>query len=289
LTDLTTKILISGASGMLGTALIAEFSREENVEVFYISHSDQFIDKNKNRLTMGDIDNHHFYAFYHCGAEVNVNLCESDFEHAIKSNVYYTKELFKKVNAFKYFYISTDSVYNGKKGNYIESDEVNPVNKYALSKLLGEKEALASLKNTFVIRTNIFGLSSKSKSSLFEWAKRELELGNSINGFTNVYFNPLSVPHLSFILKELTNNDIPCGIYNIGCSTFLSKYDFLVKVAEFIGVKKENILPTIYTISQGLAQRPLNTTLNCFKLISQIGSIDLSIEKSFEDLKIVHI
>ena len=279
------KILISGASGMLGTALMAAYSREEDYEVFYISHSDHDLEKNKNRLILGELDSHQFYAYYHCAAEINVNLCETDFEHAIKSNVDYTRELFKKVNALKYFYISTDSVYQGNKGDYKETDEVNPVNKYALSKLLGEKEALGSSKKVYVIRTNIFGLSSKSGSSLFEWAKRELELGNSINGFTNVYFNPLSVPHLSFVLKEMADKDISNGIYNIGCSSFISKYYFLVKVAEFIGIKKENISRTIYTSSHGTAQRPINTTLDCSKLIGQMGSIDLSIEKSFEFIK----
>jgi dTDP-4-dehydrorhamnose reductase len=283
---LNRKVLISGASGMLGSALSAELSKQENVHIYYISHSSHIIHNFNNRVTVDELDGHQFYAFYHCAAEINVNLCETDYDQAIRSNAEYTEELFKKVNASKYFYISTDSVYQGIRGNYKESDEVMPVNNYALSKLLGEKIALESRINVFVIRTNIFGLSSKTKSSLFEWAKSELEQGKSINGYTNIFFNPLSVNHLAHILWEMADCSIEFGVYNIGCSLFLSKYEFLVKVAKYIGISQDMVCPKIYEVSDGLAPRPLNTTLNCSKLCDQISGIDLSIEKSFKDLKI---
>lgn len=272
---------------MLGSALRGELSKQENWDIYYISHSGQLIENFKNRVTIDDLQGYQFYAFYHCAAEINVNLCETDYDLAIRSNVEYTKELFNKVNASQYFYISTDSVYQGINGDYKESDEVNPVNNYALSKLMGEKIAIDTSNKVFVIRTNIFGLSSKTKSSLFEWAKRELEQGKSINGYTNVFFNPLSVNHLAFVLREMAERSIKFGVYNIGCSSFLSKYDFLVKVAKYIGVSQELVCPTMYKISDGLAPRPLNTTLNCSKLSEQMVGIDLSIEKSFKDLKIV--
>jgi dTDP-4-dehydrorhamnose reductase len=286
LIDLNRKVLISGASGMLGSALRAELSKQENVDIYYISHSGHVINNFKNRVTVDELFGHQFYAFFHCAAEINVNLCETDYNQAIRSNVEYTRELFEKVKASKYFYISTDSVYQGVQGNYKESDEVMPVNNYALSKLLGETIALESSSNVFVIRTNIFGLSSKTKSSLFEWAKGELEQGKSINGYTNVFFNPLSVNHLACILWEMADRPIDFGVYNIGSSSYLSKYDFLVKVAKYIGISREMVCPTMYEIIDGLAPRPLNTTLNCSKICEQMEGIDLTIEKSFKDLKI---
>jgi dTDP-4-dehydrorhamnose reductase len=285
LTKLNRKILISGASGMLGNALLNVFASLGDSEIYYISHSKKILDQSAHLLTIDQLSNHYFFAFYHCAAEVNVNLCEIDFEHAKRANAEYSKDLFRKVSARHNFYISTDSVYKGDKGDYKESDQANPVNNYALSKLMGEFEVSKSTKNLYILRTNIFGANSKNKSSLFEWAKRELEGGKSINGFKNIYFNPLSVQHLSIILKTMLEIDIPHGVYNIGCDTYFSKYDFLVRIADFIGVKKDLVTPLDYKVTDGMAIRPINTTINCEKIKQYLVGIDLSIEHSFELLQ----
>ena len=270
---------------MLGKALLHEFARTTNVELYIISHSD--INNNlATLLQVEELKNHHFDGFYHCAAEVNVNLCESDFLYAKKANVDYTKELFEKVNSQHYFYISTDSVYGGEKGDFKETDYVNPVNNYAITKLMGELVATNITKNLYIIRTNIFGADSKKKSSLFEWAKKELEEGRLINGFNNIYFNPLSVQHLSLILKMILDLQIPYGMYNIGCNSYLTKYEFLVKVAEFIGRKKELVIPSVAVFTNEMALRPINTTLNCEKVSQYLNAIDLSLQKSFQLLKL---
>lgn len=270
---------------MLGKAIINDLTLKEDYQIFYISYSQQVLNTSACSLTLEDLQNHIFYAFFHCAAEVDVNLCEKNYNYAIKSNSEYTRILFEKVITQMAFYISTDSVYEGNLGDYKEFEKVNPLNNYAKSKLMGEIEASNLIENLFTIRTNIFGNNSKSKSSLFEWAKRELELGNSINGFTNILFNPLSVEHLSEILIMLMNENLPFGIYNLGSSEYISKYDFLLKVANFIGCKNISIIPSKYEYSNTTAKRPLNTTLNCMKIKKYLGNVDLSIDKSFNLLK----
>ena len=270
---------------MLGKALLYEFARTTNVELYIISHSNSDHDL-ANLLQVEELKNHHFDGFYHCAAEVNVDLCESNFLHAKKANVDYTKELFEKVNSQHYFYISTDSLYGGENGDFKEADNVNPVNNYAITKLMGEIEATKIKKNLYIIRTNIFGADSKKKSSLFEWAKKELEEGRSINGYKNIYFNPLSVQHLSIILKRILDLQIPYGVYNIGCNSYLNKFEFLIKIAEFIGCKKDLIIPSLAIFTSEMVQRPINTTMNCEKVSKYLSGIDLSLEKSFQLLKL---
>ena len=280
--DKPKKILITGATGMLGKALFNEILKKTGYELYYISYSKEFLSNDANLLSIEMLKDFKFYAFFHCAAEVNVNLCEKDLDHAIRANRDYSKVLFEHVNARYNFYISTDSVYEGIDGNYKETDKATPINNYAKSKLMGEEVASKSKVNLFIIRTNIIGKNSKSKSSLFEWANRELSSGNSIQGFRNIFFNPLSVNHLSKIMLKMLEDKVQYGIYNLGCDRNISKYDFLVKVAKLIGVNTDLVKPADFVASSEMAIRPMNSTINCEKIKEQLKIVDLSLDKSLE-------
>ena len=275
------KILISGATGMLGTAILKRTSFLSNVEIYTTSLDNSSIIEGANFIKIESLNNYCFDSFFHCAALVNVNLCESDIAFALRSNVEYTKLLFNSVIAQKYFYISTDSVYEGILGNYSETDKPKPINNYAMSKLQGELEVQKATENYYIVRTNIFGKNSKNKQSLFEWAESQLNQGNNLNGYSNVYFNPLSVFHLADILIEVMNKNLDFGIYNIGSSEYISKYDFLIRAANFLGFSNDLIKPIQFEIKNGIAPRPLNTTINTSKIKNIFNEIDLSIQKSF--------
>ena len=275
---------------MLGSAIVSKLLLQNTFEVFVISNSNFISNEKVSLITIQDLEKFTFDVFFHCAAEVNVNLCERNFEHALKANSDYTSLLFNKVFAKKYFYISTDSIYEGIYGNYTEIDSPKPLNNYSKSKLNGEIQVQLATNKYYIVRTNIFGKYSKSKSSLFEWAESEFKQGNHVNGFTNVFFNPLYVGHLTEVLFEILHKNLEFGVYNVGCSEYISKYDFLVKVADFFGISQNFVVPTNFNFPNDVAPRPLNTTLNCKKLIRSINGINLSIERSFsllnEDLTI---
>jgi dTDP-4-dehydrorhamnose reductase len=153
-----------------------------------------------------------------------------------------------------------------------------------MSKLKGEEVSIKTVDNLYVIRTNIIGDNSQNKGSLFEWANRELIIGNTINGFSNIYFNPLSVQHLSFILLKLQEEKVPFGIYNLGCDRIISKYDFLLEVANLIEAYPSLVKPVEFNPSPDDAKRPMNTTVNCAKIKNQIKNLDLSFQTSLEML-----
>ena len=279
------KILVSGATGMLGKALVKELNKCSKYEIFCVSKSNSVPFDFVKLISIDEISDLEFNAFFHCAAEVNVNLCEKDFNHAIQSNCEYAKLLFDRVNAYFNFFISTDSVYEGIRGDYKEIDETKPLNNYALSKLKGEEVSIKALDHLYVIRTNIIGDDSKNKGSLFEWAKKELIFGNTINGYSNIYFNPLSVQHLSIVLLKMFEEKVPFGIYNLGCDRKISKYDFLLKVANLIDADTSLIKSVEFKPLPGEARRPMNTTMNCSKIKQYINDLDLSFQTTIELLK----
>ena len=175
------KILISGASGMLGSALKYILNQKGYKNLYSISKN------NSSEIDMEKLFNQKYLAFFHCGAEVNLDFCESNKPHAYESNVWYTEYLVKNVNANQYFYISTDSVYEDNFEINTETSPTKPLNYYAHTKLDGENKVRFNTKNHFIIRTNIFGIESNSKKSLFEWAYNELINNNVIHGYSNIF------------------------------------------------------------------------------------------------------
>ena len=73
---------------------------------------------------------------------------------------------FASLNNMKFIHITTDCVFSGSNGGYIETDQHDETNNYGVSKSLGE----LGYKST-VIRTSIIGEENKNKYSLLEWVK----------------------------------------------------------------------------------------------------------------------
>ena len=92
-------------------------------------------------------------------ALTDVDECEREAEKAYDINVKLAKHLAILSNEVgaDFIQISTDQVFDGEKRLYTELDVPNPINKYGLTKWLGEKEVLCCKEDALVLRTNFFG------------------------------------------------------------------------------------------------------------------------------------
>lgn len=252
---------------------------------FKLEGVEMFIGDLKSREFLKSIEFLKFYAIIHCSAEVDVNLCEIDKEWAYESNVTATDLIFSLLNSDKYFYISTDSVFDGKVGDYSEDSLVNPLSYYAETKLLGEQAVKRNTINYYILRTNIYGFSTPMKKSLFEWGYSALKKGSNINGFSNMFFNPLYVGQLASFLGQLIQSNADFGIYNTTSTKGISKFDFLKKIAKEFHYSQDLIKSVEYHPSRMEAPRALNTTLNNDKIKSIFTNFDFSFEMGFSMLK----
>jgi len=142
------KVIITGASGLLGRAIYAEFCKHSwDVLGFAFSRA-------KDKLVKIDLHDvnavqeaiKHFKPdiIIHCAAERSPDKVEKDYETSRILNVDCSKNLAKlagEVNAV-FLYISTDYVFDGTNPPYKESDTPNPLNQYGISKYEGEKEVM---------------------------------------------------------------------------------------------------------------------------------------------------
>lgn len=287
------RIGITGASGMLGTALIAKLSK--NHKVFATSRVmgyqlegvcwDCFDITNLNKLSRW-LDYTCPDVVVHCAAMVNVDMCEKNQDYATKLHYESTANLAKLLDEDKkkLIYISTDSVFDGtKSGEYTESDKVNPLNIYAKTKLLGENPVL-SIENGLVIRTNIVGWNVFGKSSFAEWILNGLINKEQLPLFTDVKFSPIHVIELSQIINRIIDTKLT-GLFHCSSRDCLSKYEFGIKMAEIFNFSKDKIRKISIDDISLEAERPKNMGLSSSKLKS-ILDFDVS---SYDAIKLMKV
>ena len=160
------RVLITGASGLLGPAILKEFSKENNWEVLGLAYCRSTgILKKVNLLDFEEtkrvIREFRPHILIHSAAERRPDVVENDEDTSFKMNVGVTKTLASTINELNsdlkvpehfMLYISTDYVFDGRSPPYQPSDEPNPLNKYGKSKLAGEKATETCHANGGILR-----------------------------------------------------------------------------------------------------------------------------------------
>lgn len=211
-------------------------------------------------------------AIVHCAAATNVDWCEDNPRLAEAINVQASAnlaEIASTLNA-RLMYISTDAVFDGMKGGYVETDEPDPLNVYARTKLAGEREALRRHPSAIIARVNIYGWNAQDKHSLAEWVLRELEQGRQVPGFTDVFFTPILANHLVPVLFAMLQHKLS-GLYHVAGSERISKFEFARKVAAAFGFDTTRVTPCHVKDMNLRAARPLDISLNTEKIGMSLG------------------
>ncbi len=273
------KILITGGSGLLGSAVSVYFKNYYDVVSTYVSHKMEikgcktsYLDITDAKATKDFIKKQKPDVIVHTSAIVSVDACEKNPELAYKLHVEGTRNIVqgcKETNS-KIIYISTDYIFDGKKGMYRETDKPIPINYYGKTKLEGE--SLIDLKKDAVIRTSIFGWNAvKEKKSFSTWVYDELSSGKTAEMFTDQIKSLILVNDCAAILKEIIESDI-CGILNATSSDPVSKYEFALKLADVFGFARNLVKPINNRDVPGYEKRPLDVSLDVSKAKSLLKS-----------------
>jgi dTDP-4-dehydrorhamnose reductase len=273
-------ILVTGASGLLGANLLLQ-ARDGGREVVGLCHS-QPLSVPSVPMYARDLTNFSDVravittlrpaAIIHCAAATAVDWCENHPIETEKINAEAAGLLAgvaKELNA-KFVYVSTDSVFDGARGNYSESDLPCPLNVYATSKLNGERATLRENPDALVVRVNIYGWNAQEKQSLSEWILGQLLARREVPGFTDVIFSPLLVNDLADALLRMVDLQLS-GTYHVTGSQAISKFEFARMLARIFGADDALIAPARVADSKLRAPRPRNTSLNTQKLQLALG------------------
>jgi dTDP-4-dehydrorhamnose reductase len=273
-------LLVTGASGLLGAAVL-QSAVAEGWDVVGLCHQHVLqdpaipvatIDLTDESATRKLLCTLRPDAIVHCAAAANVDWCEDNPKLAEAINVCASAvlaETASELNA-SFMYISTDAVFDGKKGDYVESDEPAPQNVYAHSKLAGERETLRYHPSASIVRVNIYGWNAQNKQSLAEWILSQLEAGSDVPGFTDVFFSPILANQLAPILLTMLRQK-QNGLYHVAGSERISKFEFARRVAGAFGFDPARVTPCLVRDMRLRAIRPLDVSLNTQKVQIALG------------------
>ncbi len=272
------RILVTGASGLLGLNISLEAAKEHTV--FGVVNTqplrgDGFTVIQSDLLFPGEVERIFKAArpdwVIHCAALANLEACEHNPTLARKLNAELPGMIAtaaRKMGA-RLAHISTDAVFDGKKGNYTETDAPNPLSVYARTKLSGERAVADAYPQAIIARVNLFGWSISGKRSLAEFFFNNLQAGKTVMGFTDVFVNPLLANDLGEVLLSMLAENLH-GLYHVGSQESLSKYEFGVKIAEKFGFDPALIRPAFLSKAGLEASRSPNLSLCVDKLIHSL-------------------
>ena len=247
------KILVLGASGMLGNAMIRVLSEKADSQVYGTIRSESskrfFRADIAERLIPGvDVEQHDslLQAFTRARPDVVINCVglikqladAEDPLQAIPINALLPHRLAKlcELSGARLVHMSTDCVFAGDKGGYRESDPSDAHDLYGRSKFLGE----VAYPHTITLRTSIIGHELQSAHGLVNWF---LSQQGQCRGYTRAIFSGLPTVALAQVVRDVVipHTDLS-GVYHVAAQP-ISKYDLLELVAEVYG-KKIKIIPS---------------------------------------------
>jgi dTDP-4-dehydrorhamnose reductase len=247
------RVLVLGATGMLGHVMFRVLAADRNLEVhgttrtaasarhFHPALAKRLLSEvdaeNLDTLTrvFGDLRPS---AVINCIGLVKQLAGAEDPLLAVPLNTLLPHRLAAlcRVSGAHLIHISTDCVFSGKKGSYIETDVPDASDVYGLSKLLGEFHHPAVI----TLRTSIVGHELASCRGLVDWF---LAQQGSVRGFSRAIFSGVPTVELATIVRDrVLGNPELRGLYHVAAAP-ISKYELLLLIAQAYG-KRIDIIPS---------------------------------------------
>lgn len=260
------RILVTGASGMLGSTLVRRWASGTH-SIFATGGRDAAWDvpvPYRAADLRSACDELIAWAqpevIVHCAANTNVDACERDPEGALETNGRSVARLVAAAPSARLIYISSDAVMGDATRPARESTPPQPLTAYARAKLDGEQHLRPG--RDCAVRTTPVGRNvSPERQSFAEWIVRSLRKGQEIGLFTDVRFSPIAAPDLADELLWIAEHETPVLLHVTGEDT--TKHEFGHRLAAALGLPLQLIKEGSIHKAGLQARRVTDQTLDC--------------------------
>jgi len=289
------KILITGSNGLLGQKIVRQLSNNSKLNYLATSQGQNrnsacpstnysSLDITNAVEVSNTISKYSPDYIIHTAAITNVDYCELNTSECEKVNVTGTKNLFDaaKKNGTHFLFLSTDFVFDGKTGNYKETDKPNPLSVYAKSKLDGELILMNSnYSNWSIARTIIvFGEGENlSRSNIVLWAKEALSRGKALNITDDQFRAPTWADDLAWGCIQICVQKRK-GIYHLSGPESMSIFDLVMRIGSFFKLDTSSVNRTDSSSLNQPAKRPPITGFDLSKSKKDLGYEPKTLEES---------
>lgn len=265
------KILVTGGSGLLGSKIVN--AGKIDYEIVPTHNTTPLF---PNSIKLDILDNWEVSrilshlrpdAVIHAAAESNVDRCETDKKHALAVNAEGTKNIAEACNVVgaRLVYVSTDYVFDGEKGRYVEEDKPNPINYYGRTKLEGEKHVSEICENHVIARTSVLYGWHPRKQNFVTWAIDSLKQGKQISITDDHYNSPTLADNLAEVLLELADSE-KRGVLHTAGSTRIDRFKLVLEIAKIFNLNPALVKPIkMAELKTWVAKRPRDSSLRIDK------------------------
>ena len=256
-------VWITGAGGLIGSHLV------QSAPAF--APGLEAVGLTRERLDLGDFNavrrefaRQRPALVIHCAAISKSPDCQANPILARRVNVDATALLADLASDIPLIFFSSDLVFDGRKGDYDETDSVNPLSVYAETKAEAERLVLANPGHT-VVRTSLnSGTSPSGNRSFDEEAEAAWRAGRVLTFFSDEFRCPIAAPVTARAVWELAARNRP-GLYHLAGSERLSR----LGIGQILAARRPDLHPQFIAASlkehRGAPRAP-DTSLNCSKI-----------------------
>jgi dTDP-4-dehydrorhamnose reductase len=279
------RILLTGASGLLGSTCVTLLCRNADLELTVLRTSQSecplplgarevFTTDLTDRVTLQrELARRPPTHIIHTAALSQPARCEQEPDLAHLSNVLFTRmlcEYAEEVGAHITF-VSTDLVFDGGAAprlGFNEQDGTCPVSVYATTKVLGEQEVLvANPKNAVVRLSLLYGYSLSASRGVLGWMEDLWMRGESVPLFSDEFRTPIHIADAAYAILQVTEKSL-AGVFHCGGPARLSRVEFGAQIADALGYDTGKIRPCLRADVTNLPHRPADVSLQSNKLFS---------------------
>lgn len=293
------KLLITGSNGLLGQKIVKRCLKHN---IAFLATS-----KGENRnpecpevnyqsldisvpIEVGEV----FFkyrptAIIHTAAITNVDYCEEHPEECFLINTHATMILWEaaKIIQAHFQLVSTDFVFDGEKGNYVETDAVGPLSVYARSKVAAENVLIAdecsdwSIARTIIVYGTGHNL---SRSNIVLWALEALPEGEEMQLVNDQFRAPTWADDLAYGCVEIVRRG-QHGIFHLSGPFVFAIDDLVREIAAFLNIREPAIRSIASSTLNQSARRPPRTGFDLTKASALLDYRPMTLAKSLELLQ----
>jgi dTDP-4-dehydrorhamnose reductase len=280
------KIMVTGANGLLGQALIKQLVEKKYPVVA--------TGKGPSRLIVAALEGYEYKelditdgpaveafvleekpsVIIHAAAMTQVDQCEINKQDCYNVNVTATRFIIDAAKLIKarFIFVSTDFIFDGNSGPYKEEDKPAPVNYYGSTKLVAEKAVMDSGLHWAIARTIlVYGVApTTGRTNIVGWVKQSLENKMPIKMVTDQLRTPTFVYDLAAgIILMIEKN--AGGIYHLSGDEKMTPYEMAIETAKFFGLDQGLISVSSSADIKQPAMRPPRTGFDISKAKKDLG------------------
>jgi len=273
------RILVTGANGFVGGNILSQAIGRlpQNAHLHALSrkpipisgaqlssHVLDILDGNRLSSAFEEINPQ---VVIHAAAIADIDFCQANPDTAWKVNVDLANHLaiLCSKRRARMIFVSTDTVFDGARGRYIEQDEPRPVNFYGETKVQAESLVRKLVPSWTIVRTALVvgfpAAGFEGGNTFLPKMLSELRAGNSYGVPDEEVRSPIDVLTLSRALLELALHNVP-GTFHLAGSDTMNRFAMACRVAQRFGFSTELITVRNPSSIPGRAPRPRDVSLN---------------------------